>query len=102
MSYRATSTTTGRPAMDRVNYVYNGSKPLKGEPRSAPGPGGDVNASRRRDRLEQFAVILAGLSAGDLEHAPIAAIREAGAAVGVGEKTARAYRAELGRQERAS
>ena len=72
---------------------------VPGDPRfreeSRPAPGGVANTTRRNARLERFAVIL-----GDPEGATDADIREAGKAVGVGEKTAREYRAELLRQQR--
>ena len=63
-----------------------------------PGPGGAANASRRHARLERFAVILTHLADGP-EDATDADIREAGKAVGVGEKTAREYRRALLREE---
>jgi hypothetical protein len=64
-----------------------------------PGPGGAANASRRNARLEQFAVVLAGISGGRPEHASDAHVRKAGELVGVGEKTAKAYRKALLREE---
>jgi hypothetical protein len=60
-----------------------------------PGPGGAANASRRHARLERFGVVLAELTAGEPERASDAHVREAGKAVGVGEKTAREYRKAL-------
>lgn len=80
--------------MDRKNYVYNGGKPLASEPANSA-PGGAANASRRRARVERFAVILTELTAGDLERASGAHVRKAGELVGVGEKTAREYRKAL-------
>ena len=71
---------------------------VPGDPRfreeSRPAPGGVANTTRRNARLERFAVIL-----GDPEGATDADIREAGKAVGVGEKTAREYRKALLREE---
>jgi hypothetical protein len=62
-----------------------------------PAPGGRANTARKRARLERFAAALA--PAGGPERASDADIREAGKAVGVGEKTARKYRADLLRQQ---
>ena len=58
-----------------------------------PAPSGVANTTRRHARLERFAVIL-----GDPDGATDADIREAGKAVGVGEKTAREYRKALLRE----
>jgi hypothetical protein len=80
----------------RENYVYGGNIPLE-PPREAVG--GAANASRRAARLERFAVVLAELSAGRPEHASDAHVRKAGELVGVGEKTAKAYRKALLRAE---
>ena len=96
MAYRATSTTTGRPVMDRKNYVYNGTKPELDHPRAACG---EENASRRKARKDKFEVVLTEL-AGDLEHASAVHIRRAGELVGIGEKTARTYQAELLKERR--
>ena len=100
MSYKATPLTSGSATIgaDRKNYVYNGDKPIKDEPRAACA---DANASRRRARLARFEVVLTEL-AGDLEHASAADIRRAGELVGIALKTARTYRAELLRQEESS
>ena len=63
-----------------------------------PGPGGAANATRRHARLERFAAILTHLADGPGD-ATDADIREAGKAVGVGEKTAREYRKALLREQ---
>jgi len=62
-----------------------------------PAPSGVANTTRRHARLERFAVILTHLADGPGD-ATDADIREAGKAVGVGEKTAREYRKALLRQ----
>ena len=89
MAYRATSTTTGRPAMDRKNYTYQGDQPLN---RKAPRVAlADASGSRKRDRLTRFEVVLTELTAGNPEDASAAHIRLAGELVGVGERTVRDY-----------
>lgn len=71
---------------------------VPGDPRfreeNRPAPGGVANTTRRHARLERFAVVLTHLADGP-EDATDADIREAGKAVGVGEKTAREYRKAL-------
>ena len=73
-----------------------------GDPRfreeTRPAPGGVANTTRRHARLERFAAILAHLADGPAD-ATDADIREAGKAVGVGEKTAREYRKALLREQ---
>ncbi len=108
MSYKAvtaTSTTIGRSTIgEHKNYVYSGDKPLKAEPpRKVPNPKGGTppdSTARKAERLARFEVILTELSGGDLKHAPPALVRKAGKLVGVGESTAKAYRAELIKQQR--
>jgi hypothetical protein len=80
---------------------YNGSKPLASEvPHRVPNPKGGTpppnSSARKRKRLAEFETILTERYGRPLDrHVPIALIREAGIAVGVGESTAVAYRREL-------
>ena len=102
MSIRATSLTSGSvtPDLESISggYKYRGdSSWTPGDARfreeNRPAPGGVANTTRKNARLERFAVIL-----GDPDGATDADIREAGKAVGVGEKTAREYRKALLRE----
>ena len=85
-------------AMERRN-AYNGSQPLHAEPPlKVPNPGGGTppdSSARKAERLARFKAVLAESSHRGIRYASPAAIREAGSAVGVGEKTANAYYKEL-------
>ena len=70
------------PGRQFVPYVYNGDKPLHAEKGDRQLAGAAANMARRRGREDRFAAIL-----------------EAGAGAGVGEKTARSYLAALRRRQ---
>ena len=82
--------------------TYNGSKPLHADPlHKAPNPkGGKLpdSTSRKAKRLAMFKTALTGLTPRGIRYATPAAVREAGAAAGVGEKTAKEYHRELKRE----
>ena len=85
-------------AMERRN-TYNGSQPLHADPLpNVPNPKGGTppdSSVRKAARLARFKAVLTDRTGGDIRHASPAVIREAGSAVGVGEKTANAYYKEL-------
>ena len=80
--------------------TYNGSKPLKADPLpKVPDPKGGTppnSTTRKADRLARFETVLTERYGPVLdEHVPIALIREAGTAVGVGDTAAKRYFREL-------
>ena len=94
--------------------TYGGSQPLATEPpHRVPNPKGGTgedSTARKAERLARFRTALTGLTSGDIRdaspaviraairHASSAAVREAGAAAGVGERTASEYHRELKRE----
>ena len=94
----ATCRSTIMAAVVRQN-TYNGSKPLAIEPPiKVPNPTGGTppdSTARKADRLTRFKARLTELSPRGIREATPADVREAGTAVGVGEKTAQAYFKEL-------
>ena len=94
----ATCRSTITAAVVRQN-TYSGSRPLETEvPHRVPNPKGgtgDGSTARKRDRLARFKAELTKSSPRGIRYATPAAIRDAGVAVGVGEKTAKEYRKEL-------
>ena len=82
---------------------YNGSQPLATEPpHRVPNPKGGTgedSTARKAARLARFRTALTGLAPRGIRYASPAAVREAGAAAGVGEKTAKEYHRELKREE---
>ena len=79
--------------------TYNGSKPIETEPPlKIPNPKGGTfpdSTTRKAERLDRFKAVLTESSPHGIRYASPAAIREAGIAVGVGEKTAKDYFKEL-------
>ena len=81
--------------------TYNGSRPLHADPLpKAPNLKGGTppdSTVRKAARVARFRTAITRLTAGDVRRASPAAVREAGIAVGVGERTAREYHRELKR-----
>ena len=80
--------------------AYNGAKPLHAEPPiKIPNPKGGTppnSTTRKADRLARFKTALTDRYGRDLDgDVPIALIREAGTAVGVGDTAAKRYLREL-------
>ena len=80
--------------------TYNGAKPLAIEPPiKIPNPKGGTppnSTARKADRLARFKTALTDRYGRDLDgDVPIALIREAGTAVGVGDTAAKRYLREL-------
>lgn len=80
---------------DRSRYEDGGDLARK----AAANAGGAVGAEARRRRLAEFTAALAGLGEPDPVKAPNAKIIEAGKIVGVGVKTAKAYRTAIKKQQ---
>ena len=95
----ATCRSTVTAGVVRQN-TYNGSKPLKADPLpKVPNPKGGTgegSTARKADRLARFKTALTDRYGRDLDgDVPIALIREAGTAVGVGDTAAKRYLREL-------
>ena len=88
-------------AVERRN-AYNGSQPLYAEPLPrVPNPKGGTlpnSTAQKAERLARFRTALTGLARRGIRYATPAGVREAGAAAGVGERTAREYHRELKRE----
>jgi hypothetical protein len=86
----------------RKNYRWSGEpdKADKGPGARAmrPGSAGEVNATRREKRLQEFAAVLADLGYPDPWDATPAAVIEAGKQAGVGDRTAKSYHSQLKRR----
>jgi hypothetical protein len=89
----------------RKDYRWNGDPDKSeaartggGDRKVRPGSAGEVNATRREKRLDEFAGALAALGYPDPWDAADAAVIEAGKRAGVGDRTAKSYHAELKRR----
>ena len=87
---------------DRINYTYGGDKPYEGPDKEkvhVPNPKGGIfpdSSERKQKRLKAFREALDELGGID---APMRAVVEAGRRIGVADRTATNYRAELRRQQ---
>lgn len=97
----ASHATLSKPYRWRGNPDWEPGHPAYRETTPAPfTAGGAAISSLRAERIARFGDALRDLGYPVSRTAPIAAVIEAGRRVGVGEKTARAYRAALVRQQR--